>query len=232
MFLRQKLIGAIEFAGTICAGKMTVVEAVKKELAKSGSSIQVIAEDLTIQSKMVVSEGNHYDRQVLLANLITAELIKSRDRLLLIHRGLYDAIAFMQAYVQFGLAEEISALSQINAWRVSADKLINLVVFVKTPAGVAFDRARKKFLTLFEMKTDPIFDKNFFEILESCYLGLEKEIPPKKLIVINGGGELSPLENAEIILERLSDFFSRGDCNYERSAINFPVTIGMVECMK
>lgn len=227
MFLQfSKLSGAIEFAGTICAGKMTVVEAVKKELAKSGSSIQVIAEDLTIQSKMISSYSNHYERQVLLANLITAELIKSRDRLLLVHRGLYDAVAFMRAYIQYGLVEEISALSQINAWRVSADKLINLVVLVKTPAEVAFARARKKFFTLFQMKTDPIFDKNFFEILEGCYTELEKEIPPQKLIVINGGGELSPWENAEIILERLSDFFSRGDCDYERSAIKFPAIMG------
>jgi len=200
----RRLTGSIEFAGTICAGKMTLLEALKTELIKSRSSIEVIAEDLTIQSR-VVTATSHYERQILLVNLVAAGIIRSRsDRLLLVHRGLYDAVAFMMAYVKFGLAEENHALAQINAWRAEANRLIDTVVYVKTPVDVAYKRARRKFSTLFEMKADPIFDKKFFEVLEICYSLLEKEISDQKLIVIDG--RMPSKDNVEIVLERLGLF--------------------------
>jgi hypothetical protein len=221
----HRFIGSIEFAGTICAGKMTLLEALKTELKKSRSSIEIIAEDLTIQSKAVTT-ASHYERQILLVNLVAAGIIRSRsDRLLLVHRGLYDAIAFMTAYIKFGLAKEDIALPQINAWRVEANRLIDAVVYVKTPAEVAYKRAKKKFSMLFRMKADPIFDKNFFEVLERCYSSLEEEIPVQKLIVVDG--KMPPKNNVEIILERLMGLFNGNDSNSENGKEAVDTSIAM-----
>lgn len=176
----------VEFAGTICAGKMSLVEGVRRLL--QNYTVKVIAEDLTIQTEMAHPK-DHFERQVLLANDVTSQLIRFRDLgmanlIVLVHRGLFDSQAFLTAYVKAGSIPSARASPQIAAWRANAKLLTDLVVLVKTPAEVAFRRAKRKFSSLFELeKPDVVFTREFFGYLEAAYAELEQTLPVGSLVV-------------------------------------------------
>lgn len=196
---------AIEFAGTICAGKMTLLEEIKRELP--GFVIETIAQDLVIHLEMAHS-ADYFERQVWLANDVTNRLIRFRDLcmsnlVVLAHRGLYDAQAFLMAYVKANLVPPARARPQIAAWEANARLLTDFVILVKTPVEVALQRAKKKFATLFRLKDrDAVLEQKFFEVLDQAYEELERKLPSKSSLVVDGSKPIK--ENRELILEAIT----------------------------
>ncbi|TSC53236.1 MAG: hypothetical protein LiPW39_392 [Parcubacteria group bacterium LiPW_39] len=196
---------AIEFAGTICAGKMTLLEEIKRELP-GNIETETIAQDLVIHVEM---EGEGYfERQVWLANDVTNRLLRFRklqmsNLVVLVHRGLYDAQAFMMAYVKANLVPPARARPQIAAWEANAKSLTDFVILVKTPVEIAFQRAKRKFATLFRLKDrDAVFEQKFFEALDQAYAELERKLPSKSSLVVDGSKPVK--ENKERILEAIA----------------------------
>ncbi len=201
----ERKMKTIEFAGTICAGKMTLLEEIKREL--SGKVAETIAQDLVIFIEMA-HPGNYFERQVLLANRVTNRLIELRDLgmpnlVVLVHRGLYDAQSFMSAYVEADLISPARAGPQIAAWEANARLLTDFVILVKTPVEVALQRAKRKFATLFQLKApDAVFKQKFFEALDRAYAELERKLPLKSSLVVDGSKPIK--ENKERILEAIT----------------------------
>ena len=176
----------VEFAGTFCAGKMWLLASVKEQLRSY--TVETIARDLVIASEMA-HPTDYLARQILLTNDVTNQLIKFRDLrmpnlLVLVHRGLYDTLAFLSAYVKAGVIPQTRASPQLAAFRANAELLTDLVVLVKTPVEIAFRRAKSKFSGFFQLeKPDIVFTKEFFEVLDQAYAELEQNLPPNSIII-------------------------------------------------
>lgn len=198
----------VEFAGTICAGKMTLLGEVKSRLKSACPDwiVRGVVEDIRIRSEVAHPE-NYLERQILITGRTMNELIEFRDfggpDLVLVHRGLWDAQAFMAGYVKANLVPPARARPQIAAWEANAKSLTDFVILVKTPVEVAFQRAKKKFATLFQLKDrDAVLEQKFFEVLDQAYEELERKLPSKSSLVVDGSKPIK--ENRERILEAIA----------------------------
>ena len=200
----------LEFAGTICTGKRSLVGALKAILKKERPDLLVktIAQDLVILSEMI-DPKKHFDRQLLLMSNVTSQLITAQDSgipLTFIHRGFFDGCAFLNAFVKAGVIDQKDAHPSLVYWKKMGKKMMDLVVLVETPAEEALKRARRKFGDAFKLaEPDIVFSKDFFDILDECYQDL-KEHPPASSITVNGSNPISNVQrNAETVFKAIVD---------------------------
>ena len=101
----MKTMKIAEFAGTIGAGKLTLMGEVKTKMRSDYPDcvIGCLVEDIRIGSELAHPE-NYLEKQILITARVTDELFKLKDfggpGLMMAHRGLYDAQAFMSGYVK------------------------------------------------------------------------------------------------------------------------------------
>ncbi len=210
----------IGIAGTICAGKLTILNALKQKLETccGFEDVETVVEDLTIISELI--HPDHFTRQLYLVHAVTNRMIQVKDRkaIAIVHRCIYDSITFMKAYISAGLAPKVKAEKQIRAWRENAKLYTDLLVLVKTPANLAFARAKNKFGTMFELEDrDPVFKMSFFRTLDKAYQELEVELNKTlkdRLVIVDGSKSFK--KNASEIAVVIKKIIDEDGGNQER----------------
>jgi len=202
----------VELVGNICVGKKSLLEALKAllESERPDLSVKPIAQDLTIILEMI-NPKKYFDRQRLLVSKVTSQLIAARDSgipLTIVHRGFYDACAFLNAFVKAGVVTQSKASPSLIYWKKTGKQEVNLVVLVKAPVEEAFKRARKKFgEAVFKLdldESDIVFSEGFFNILNECYQDLERQLPANSLIVDGSNPFSNVRRNAKVVFEAIS----------------------------
>lgn len=201
----------IEFAGTICAGKLRLMTFLKSELeVYKNFSVRTVAQDLVAQVEATSVDG-YFDRHLRTVGNTTSLLINYHslpNTIILVHRGLYDACAFLKAYGYVGLIEKKEMDSQITSWLMQAQRYTDLVVFVKTPWETAFQRATKKFNYMFDRtKPDIVFTKDFYQkALDKAYCYFEKMLIKQEVAHLIVDGTKSEKENSKLIIEKTKPY--------------------------
>lgn len=194
----------IELAGTICAGKKSLIDALMEMFRTQlpHLSVKAIVEDLAIQYELI-HPYEYLQRQLMLMCHVTIQTLTAKNAgipLTFVHRGWFDDWAFMNAFVEAGVITLKKARPSIDFWTDLGKQFVDLVILVDTPKEQALKRAQRKFGGAFKLKSpDIVFSEGFFDILVGCYQELKKQLP-KGSIIVDGSSPISRVQkNAEML---------------------------------
>lgn len=195
---------------------MKVIELMGMPKAGKGSLIKRLLEKLDKKGYLVQQVPDPGDALTLLNREISAERVKryfnytlgklfeladsSRAEIVLVHRGIWDNLAFVEALQFIGRLKKREAEKLSQIFRYFADKE-DKVVLVTVPAEVSYSRTRVHPEEDISSYRHPSASLEFLRALEKAYREVGLQLP-KGTVVLDGTKNIE--DNLQIILGEIT----------------------------
>jgi thymidylate kinase len=197
----------VEFAGMFHAGKSTIVKRLNQTLSQMGYKVQTIGKDKAV-GEAFINKWAVMERQKWVLSGTIYELTELRDMskadIILVHRGPWDAIAFLRALIKTGLVLPKEANPYIRVAELET-RNIDFIVLIKLSIKASMERSWSPF-PYAEM--DPVVNSRVAKAMKEAYEELIEKLPEQSLVL---NGHKSKEENYKLILNKLLSLMSSGE---------------------
>ena len=198
----------IEIIGMPNAGKSRLMKDLTRACHSKGHRSQGVGHDKGISGRFI-NKNDALGRQTVVLAEAVSELVILKDSskadFIFIHRGPWDAIAFLNGLVSARLVFRNEA-NPLLRFAESQTKNVDLLILIKISTQVSLERRGKsRFI-------DPVVNKETLPYFERAYQDLEKKLP-KGSIIINGTNDYD--KNFDLIFHSLLSKAERRPDNEE-----------------